>query len=85
MYDVTIKVALNGYLVRVGCQRLVFSSKEELLTELNNYLSFPNETEQRLRERSINSAILGYSDNTTRCVPEPYTAVNTETEDRDAD
>ena len=81
MYYVTIKVALNGYLVRVGCQRLVFSSKEELLTELNNYLSFPNETEQRLRERSINSAILGYSDNTTRCVPEPYT----EAEDRDAD
>ena len=85
MYYVTIKVALNGYLVRVGCQRLVFSSKEELLTELNNYLSFPNETEQRLRERSINSAILGYSDNTTRCVPEPCAAVNTEAEDRDAD
>ena len=85
MYYVTIKVALNGYLVRVGCQRLVFSSKEELLTELNNYLSFPNETEQRLRERSINSALLGYPYNTTQCVHEPYTAANTDIESKDAD
>ena len=85
MYDVTIKVTLNGYLVRVGCQRFVFSSKEELLTELNNYLSFPNETEQRLRDRSINSALLGYPYNTTQCVPEPYTAVNTDIESKGAD
>lgn len=85
MYDVTIKVALNGYLVRVGCQRLVFSVKEELLTELDNYLSAPHETEQRLRERSINSAILGYSENAQRPMPQDYAGVDSEIEDRNAD
>ena len=41
MRDLHISAVLNGYLVQVGCQRLVFVSKLTLLSELGRYLDNP--------------------------------------------
>lgn len=51
----TIKIAavLNGFFVTVGCQELVFESRERLLTELDGYLKNPNATEKHYRENAI--------------------------------
>ena len=70
MYDVTIKPALNGYVVRVGCQRLVFTDIETVLTELRTYLQKPEETEENYKFNSLNSAIMGFTrDNKRAEVP----------------
>jgi len=49
---IQIKVVMNGYIVMVGCQALVFQSRAELLRELDAYLSEPEKTEQRFNEIS---------------------------------
>ena len=60
MRDITIKTALNGYLVRVGCQRVVFNNRETMLRALNDYLENPNKIEEMYTYGSINSKQLGF-------------------------
>ncbi len=50
MYDINIQAVLNGYVVRVGCQTVVFQSLEDLLAEMRKYLTDPEQTEARYRE-----------------------------------
>ena len=81
MRDVTIKSALNGYVVRLGCQRIVFTDRTHMLQELDKYLENPCEMEEMYKEKSINSRQLGFVSNfntdthTTpeQCYPEPAT------------
>ena len=81
MRDITIKPALNGYVVRLGCQRLVFPNRELLMRALNDYLDNPEKTEQSYMYGSLNSKQLGFERNRrndeTVCVSapacEPYT------------
>jgi hypothetical protein len=47
MRGVSIDAVLNGYIVKVGCQTLVFQSRGELLVELAAYLENPGEVEKR--------------------------------------
>lgn len=61
MYDVTIKVALNGYIARVGCQRLVFTDRVQMLKALDEYLENPFKVEQMYRDKSLNSRQLGFT------------------------
>jgi hypothetical protein len=51
MRNVTITAVMNGFTVQVGCQTLVFNTREELLRELDAYLADPKETERRYRQR----------------------------------
>lgn len=53
--EITIKPALNGFYVRVGCQTLVFTSIEVLIQELALYLKNPDHVEKIYIETSINS------------------------------
>ena len=46
MRDLHISAVLNGYVVRIDCQRLVFVSKLTLLSELGRYLDNPALVEQ---------------------------------------
>uniref|UniRef100_A0A6M3LJQ4 Uncharacterized protein n=1 Tax=viral metagenome TaxID=1070528 RepID=A0A6M3LJQ4_9ZZZZ len=55
MRDVLIKPALNGFVVDVGCQRVVFTTVDELLVELGHYLRQPDETEQRYLKTALNA------------------------------
>ncbi len=47
MRDVKISRVMNGFVVKVGCQILVFQSQSELMRELDKYLANPDETEKR--------------------------------------
>ena len=60
MRDVTIKSALNGYVVRLGCQRVVFTDRAQMLRALDDYLENPCEVERTYLEKSINSRQLGF-------------------------
>lgn len=45
--DITIRTVLNGYVVQVGCQTVVYNSVDTLLVELRNYLIDPEDAEKR--------------------------------------
>ena len=51
MRKVTISKVMNGYIVQVGCQTLVFASSETLLAELAIYLADPILIERAYIER----------------------------------
>ncbi len=53
--EVTIKPALNGWIVRVGCQTLVFESTKRMLDEIDMYLDDPDAVERRYREQALNA------------------------------
>lgn len=43
---ITIETVLNGYCVSVGCQRVVFETKDKMLAEISRYLDKPLEVEK---------------------------------------
>ena len=53
--QITIRTILNGFIVDCGCQTVVFTSREVLLTEIGVYLSNPDETERKYREHGVNA------------------------------
>lgn len=60
MRDIIIKPALNGYVVRLGCQRVVFNDRATMIRALNDYLDAPNETEDQYLLNSLNSKQFGF-------------------------
>ncbi len=46
MRDVRIKKVMNGFVVEVGCQILVFNDTAVFLAELARYLTNPDEVEK---------------------------------------
>lgn len=56
--QVQITPVLNGYLVHVGCQLLVFSDRATLMQELNDYLIDPARVEARYRAGSIHRELI---------------------------
>lgn len=54
MHTISISPALNGFIVHVGCQTLVYQTAGELVSELNNYLHNPKETQKRVLREAIN-------------------------------
>jgi len=56
--EVKIKPVLNGWIVEVGCQTLVFIDGIFMAEELLKYLDDPDEVEKRYLEESVNSGKL---------------------------
>ena len=54
MRNITIKPALNGYIVDVGCQTVVFASRIALMHELTRYLEKPSEVEAEYLKDAVN-------------------------------
>ena len=57
-YDIKIEEVFNGYIVTIGCQRIVMEgrssmehARQRLMTELEAYLVDPHGTEKAWRER----------------------------------
>ncbi len=67
MHDLTIKVALNGYVVRVGCQRVVFNNRDHMLRALNDYLDDPDAVSTLYQRNSLNSKQLGFVRKESNC------------------
>lgn len=56
--EIIIRPVLNGFVVQVGCQTVVFDSPAKLVEELTNYLQHPKETEENYRRLSCNRDLL---------------------------
>ena len=51
MWDTfTVRIILNGLMIKVGCQRLYFNSPQALANALDDYIENPNETIKRWRD-----------------------------------
>lgn len=55
---VTITPVLNGYIVQIGCQSLVFNSFELLEVELLRYFKNPTEVEHSYKVNAVNPSCL---------------------------
>ncbi len=53
--QLSIRPVLNGFVVMVGCQEVVFTSRETLTASLADYLVHPDETEARWCAESLNA------------------------------
>lgn len=51
---IQIEPVLNGYVVHVGCQRVVFESREKLILELGHYYAQPLQTEKDYLKNALN-------------------------------
>lgn len=67
--DVTIKTVLNGWIVEVGCQTVVFTSMIDMQNTLRDYLQSPKKTEDKYFKESINAEF--FSDGEVQLVDEP--------------
>lgn len=61
MRDIIIKPALNGYVVRLGCQRIVFPTRDLMMRALSDYLDNPEKIEEQYKYGSLNSKQLGFT------------------------
>jgi hypothetical protein len=52
---VTIDPVLNGWIVTIGCQRVVFSDKDLMLGEIGRYLECPDRVEEEYRRDAVNA------------------------------
>jgi hypothetical protein len=56
--DIIIRPCLNGYVVNVGCQVVVFNDRKRLLEEIGIYLDRPGITEDRYRETAVHREMM---------------------------
>lgn len=59
MRPIHIEAVLNGYVVTVGCQRVVFESRKGLMEALARYLENPYQEEQWWLEMGLNAKLVG--------------------------
>lgn len=53
--DITIYPVLNGFVVHAGCQRIVFTTANDMLANLEKYYNAPDEVEKHFLEKSVNA------------------------------
>lgn len=55
MREIMIAPALNGWIAKVGCQTLVYASKDQMLKDLDEYLSDPHKKEKEFLKTAVNA------------------------------
>jgi hypothetical protein len=56
--QVTISPVLNGFMLHVGCQTVVFESAKKMLDELGQYYAAPDAVEHRFIKNAVNKTML---------------------------
>lgn len=56
--DINIHPVLNGFIVTVGCQSVVFDNVDKLIEELREYCLKPEVTEKRYTGFAINRDLM---------------------------
>jgi hypothetical protein len=51
---ISIKAVLNGWIVTVGCQTVVYQDRNQLISDLDAYLKDPDATEARVLRTAVN-------------------------------
>jgi hypothetical protein len=70
--EITIRPVLNGFVVDVGCQRVVFSTTKQLGIAVEEYYNHPDEVEAKYRENAVNKIM----NEGTCAAPPPPSAMN---------
>jgi hypothetical protein len=73
MREVNVRPVLNGFVVQVGCQTLVFNRIEDVAENLVAYQKDPEGTEKKFAETAVNKTLGGGP------VPEPVERLNRRT------
>jgi hypothetical protein len=60
--EVVIRAVLNGFIVRCGCQEVVFKSLFDMTAEINKYYTDPEVVEKEYQEKAINKPSGGVQD-----------------------
>ena len=55
--EINIKPVLNGFICKVGCQTVVFTSVKDLVRGIEEYYNHPEETEQRFVAAAVNKTM----------------------------
>ena len=58
MRDINIHPVLNGYVVKVGCQTVVFGGKLALVRALESYLENSEKVEQQYLKEAVNPQVV---------------------------
>lgn len=70
MRHIEIQAVLNGYIVNVGCQQVVFETREKLVAELTRYMTSSKDVEKEYIEKATN----GFTMTEPITPPEKYRA-----------
>ena len=54
MHKITIEGVLNGWIVNVGCQTVVFDDEKVMLEEIGHYIKHPEEVEKKYMDNRKN-------------------------------
>jgi hypothetical protein len=54
---ITIAAVLNGWIVTVGCQTVVYQDRNQLTSDLDAYLKDPDATEARFLKTAVNRTL----------------------------
>ena len=54
MYNIVIAPAMNGWIIKVGCATLVAVDKKKMLSEIDRYISKPEEVEEEYKKKALN-------------------------------
>lgn len=57
MHKIEIGGVLNGWIVKVGCQTVVFSDMQYMLEEIERYIENPKATEKEYMENAKNKTM----------------------------
>ncbi len=71
---INIEAVLNGYIVKVGCQRVVFQTREDLMARLGEYLADPDKIQASFLKTALHrdmSLICGAEAVTNRVMGTP--------------
>jgi len=58
MRSVTVNAVLNGWMVQIGCQTLVYTDPDKLTGDLRDYLRDPKAKEAAVIESAVNKRLL---------------------------
>ena len=73
MRVVKINAVLNGWIARVGCQTMIYVSKEALLKDLGEYMDDPGAKEKQAIKDAVNPHPNAPSALEPTCAPESLT------------
>lgn len=55
--EITITPVLNGFVVQVGCQRVVFDSVKDMTSQIKRYYKNPDQIEKEFVEHALNKTL----------------------------
>ena len=58
MRTVTVTAVLNGWMVKVGCQTLVYNDQKSLLKDLGEYMANPLAKEKKFISSAVNKRLM---------------------------